>query len=83
MSRSVGVGAAAIPVGLQSKHLWVSVAGWVTVAAIPVLHLHPGYTSHFGFDGAGILLDIAALWLTGIAGAIAAIGIALHHRRLD
>jgi hypothetical protein len=79
----VGVGAAAIPVGLQSKHLWVSVAGWVAVAVIPVLHLHPGYTAYFGFNGVGIFFDLAGLWLTGIAGAIAAIGIALHHRRLD
>jgi hypothetical protein len=79
----VGVGAAAIPVGLQSNHLWVSLAGWATVAALPVLHLHPGYTAYFGFNGVGILFDLAGLWLTGIAGAIAAIGIALHRRRLD
>lgn len=81
VAAAVGVAAAAIPVGFQSGQLWLIIVGWITVAAIPAAHLHPGYTAYFGFDGFGIVFDFVSLWMTRIGAVMAAIGIGAFHRR--
>lgn len=81
LAAAVGAGAAAIPIGLQAGHWWLAVVGWITVAAIPVLHLHPGYTARFGFNGGGIWLDLISLGITAIGALVCLVGILIVRRR--
>ncbi len=77
----VGLGAAAIPTGVYGGRRWLSLLGWLTVGALPVLHSAWFLDAPDPEAWSVVYLDLGGFALSGVAGLAVAIGLVVHALR--